>query len=129
MNDSHMHKLCDGLAECTSLLSLNLSCNELTNASVKRFTEVALRTYIEELVLSKNELHNSGAHALSQLIANPECKIKSLDISKCEFQYLGGLMIFRSLAYSSSLMRSLNMSDNNFSLFSQLSSSKILAYL
>lgn len=86
-----------------SLISLNLSKNDITSIGIEDLKEALLNTNILEIDLSKNPLGNSGIRFLSKFLSKKLCKITKINLSNCEITGEGSVTLFRSLASNQSV--------------------------
>ncbi|XP_071916680.1 protein TONSOKU-like [Coffea arabica] len=98
--------------ETQELVKLDLSSCGLTCDYIIRLNiEVSLIYGILELNLGGNPLMQEGGKALASLVANPQCGLKVLVLSKCQLGPVGILRILEELACNSSL-EELNLAEN-----------------
>jgi Ran GTPase-activating protein (RanGAP) involved in mRNA processing and transport len=87
---------------------LYLSSNGLTSETCKILANMLHTTNLEQIGLGCNRLGDSGSGWLANALANPLCKLKSLEIASCGIGSNGAKLIADSLQTNTSLM-SLNM--------------------
>lgn len=98
--------------ETQELVKLDLSSCGLTCDYVIRLNvEVSLIYGILELNLGGNPLTQEGGKALASLVANPQCSLKVLVLSRCQLGLVGILRILEELACNSYL-EELNLAEN-----------------
>nr|XP_043629643.1 protein TONSOKU [Erigeron canadensis] len=103
--DSFGSKKCDRVK-----LDLS-SCLLTANFIMKLNMHTSLISHMLELNAYGNPLMQEGGIALASLLKNPHCKIKVLDLSKCQLSLVCVLGILQSLATNTSIME-LNLSEN-----------------
>lgn len=94
------------------LLKLDLSYCGLTSEYITRQnTDATLISGILELNLGGNPIMQEGGNILASLLANSQCCLKVLILSKCQLGYPGILQIIQALAENNCL-EELNLAEN-----------------
>ena len=120
LNDSHFKVLCDGMKKCPSLVSINVSNNDITHHGLKKMVPVTQNLDIEEFVLSNNKLGDPGVHLLFEILSKRRCKLVFLDISNCQLKCEGFLLVLKAIATGNkSSLKNLKMDGNNLNSFNR----------
>uniref|UniRef100_A0A8C6SDE6 B30.2/SPRY domain-containing protein n=1 Tax=Neogobius melanostomus TaxID=47308 RepID=A0A8C6SDE6_9GOBI len=118
--DSGVEQLCEGLKSATCTLEiLSLSCCNLTEHSCGLLSSVLTRSCLKHLDLSNNHLQNSGLDLLCAGLKSAPCRLQSLRVSRCLVSEEGVAALVSALSSSSSL-KELDLTNNNLSLCTQL---------
>ena len=86
-----------GLSENESLISLNISQNDLGKDACALFPQYLSNSIMEELVMSSNPIGNGGMESLSELFSRPTFKLKRIDFSGCNVKSFGIVKLLVSL--------------------------------
>ena len=89
INDKQFKVLCDGLKSCNSLISLNLSHNDITHVGLRQFYKETIS--IKELFLSENPIGDQGAFILRDILSKPCTSLHSLIAADCHIKCEGFL--------------------------------------
>jgi Ran GTPase-activating protein (RanGAP) involved in mRNA processing and transport len=86
-----------------TLVSLNLSHNELTLPAIEKIQEVLPKTKLRELILSLNNIGNQGAELLSKVIGEENKDLVKLNLQNCKISGQGAVHIFEALKENTSI--------------------------
>ena len=75
------------------------------------FRGLSLNRYILDLNIARNELDDESAEELAQILSNPNCQLRNLDIFDNKIGERGGTLIAKSLLSNRNLRR-INLKGN-----------------
>nr|XP_055036828.1 NACHT, LRR and PYD domains-containing protein 3-like [Misgurnus anguillicaudatus] len=70
-------------------------------------------SHLTHLNLSDNKLRDSGVKLISDVLKNPDCKLKILELCGCDITAEGSVALTSALRSNPSHLTHLNLSDNN----------------
>ncbi|XP_033985459.1 NLR family CARD domain-containing protein 3-like isoform X4 [Trematomus bernacchii] len=96
------------------LETLNLSFSRMTAVGCGSLTSaLSGSSALKELDLSNNSLKDEGANQISDLLRNPECRLKILRLAGCLFNESGCAALGSSLKSNPAHLRVLDLAQNN----------------
>ncbi|XP_072530357.1 NACHT, LRR and PYD domains-containing protein 3-like [Salminus brasiliensis] len=95
------------------LETLGLRCCDLTEKSCAALASaLSLNLSLRELVLSSNDLQDSGVKLLTAGLGNPHCKLERLELEFCRVTEEGCAALVSALKSNPSHLRELNLTSN-----------------
>ena len=82
-----------------TLISLNLSKNELSVVSIKDLAEALQESVVEELNLNQNPVADTGMEHLCTYLKAKTCQLKNLNLAECKLTCVGANKLFNALRY------------------------------
>ncbi|KAK6296506.1 hypothetical protein J4Q44_G00326480 [Coregonus suidteri] len=116
LQHSSMDLLCDGLrSQHYKLVILRLSSCGITEKGCASLASALCSnpSHLRTLVLSDNNLHNSGVKRLSALLGNKLCELETLMLSGCLVSMEGCASLASALRLNPSHLRQLDLSYNH----------------
>ncbi|XP_045070121.1 NACHT, LRR and PYD domains-containing protein 3 isoform X2 [Coregonus clupeaformis] len=116
LQHSSMDLLCDGLrSQHCKLVILRLSSCGITEKGCASLASALCSnpSHLRTLVLSDNNLHNSGVKRLSALLGNKLCELETLMLSGCLVSMEGCASLASALRLNPSHLRQLDLSYNH----------------
>ncbi|XP_057182664.1 protein NLRC5-like isoform X2 [Triplophysa rosa] len=113
IKDAGVNHLCDLLKHC-KLEKLELCGCSLTEKHCARLISALCSnpSHLTHLNLSGNNLGTSGVNKLSDLLKNPQCKLKTLVLCKCSIDTVRMAILIPALCSNPSHLKELNLSQN-----------------
>jgi Ran GTPase-activating protein (RanGAP) involved in mRNA processing and transport len=111
LSDPGVKEFMYGIENSTSLRQLNIKENNITASGVEVIKNYLPKTKIKELNISHNPLGNDGIQLIAELLATYEYELLELDISSCEFNYVGAMNLYSCL-HKNIPLRVLHINDN-----------------
>ena len=112
----HLDLISDGLHNNTSLISLDLSNNQIDWTAVPALSSGLVTTCLQKLNLSSNRISDKGCKSLSALLGNRQgcCPLNYLNISNNLIRKKGASHIFNALRFNN-IMEELVIHSNDLS--------------
>lgn len=113
LTDTGVKSLCQGLALNKSLISLNLSNNDIGSEGMKLLAKALESSQVQQLNLSRNPIKNKGAEVIGEIInKGNNNNLEVLNLTECEITHKGGIAIYKGLKKAGCL-RILILDHNN----------------
>ena len=120
--------IAQGLANNPVLVFLDLSNNGFSHHSLEDFCNVLNTTKLKELIVSGNKIGNKGCEIIaSKVTGNVDNHLAKLEMSACDFTFLGNAKIFESLE-NNAFLTYLNLDFNNIGPFGGTAIGKCFLY-
>ncbi|KAL4020376.1 hypothetical protein IC575_019150 [Cucumis melo] len=112
IGDDAALEITESFSGSEELVKLDLAYCGLTSKYLVKFVScISIIQRMHELNLSGNAIMKEGCHAVSSLIANPQCGIKVLLLNNCQLGQAGVAQIIQAIA-GNHYLEELNLADN-----------------